>query len=44
MLDSTRDDTIILEETDENIFLSIRNTKDFSFITVNIFSDGSSKV
>ncbi|KAF3323978.1 prolyl endopeptidase-like protein [Carex littledalei] len=44
MLGSTKDDTIILEEIDENIYLSIRNTKDFSFITVNIFSDSSSKV
>lgn len=44
MLGSTKDDTIILEESDENIFLSIRNTKDFSFITINVFSDSSSKV
>ncbi|KAJ4760020.1 Prolyl oligopeptidase family protein [Rhynchospora pubera] len=44
VLGSNKDDTIILEEADENIYLSIRNTKDFSFIAVNIFSDSSSKL
>ncbi|PKU60214.1 oligopeptidase B [Dendrobium catenatum] len=44
MLGSTKDDVLILEESDENAYVNIRNTKDFQFITVNIFSNTSSKV
>ncbi|MQL87036.1 hypothetical protein Taro_019571 [Colocasia esculenta] len=41
---SKKDDVLILEESNENVFVNIRNTKDFRFVTVNIFSDMSSKV
>lgn len=34
----------MLEEPDENIYLNIRHTKDFRFITLNVFSDTHSKV
>lgn len=33
----------MLEEPDENIYLNIRHTKDFRFITLNVFSDTHSK-
>nr|CAB3453567.1 unnamed protein product [Digitaria exilis] len=41
---SNKDDILILEEPDENIFLNIRHTKDFRYITLNVFSDIHSKV
>ncbi|XP_073006031.1 uncharacterized protein [Typha latifolia] len=44
ILGSGKDDILILEESDENVYVNIRNTKDFRFVTVNIFSDTSSKV
>ncbi|XP_020599107.1 uncharacterized protein LOC110038574 [Phalaenopsis equestris] len=44
MLGSAKDDVLILEESDENAYVNIRNTKDFQFITVNIFSNTSSKL
>lgn len=44
MVGSSMDDVLILEESDENVYLNIRNTKDFQFVTVNIFSNTYSKV
>jgi len=44
MIGSNKDDILILEEPDENIFLNIRHTKDFRYITLNVFSDIHSKV
>lgn len=44
MLGSSKGDVLILEESDENVYLNIRNTKDFQFVTVNIFSNTYSKV
>ncbi|KAJ3670119.1 hypothetical protein LUZ60_010443 [Juncus effusus] len=44
MIGSGKDDILILEETNENVHLNIRNTKDYEYITVNVFSDTSSKV
>jgi len=44
MLGSSKDDVLIVEESDENVYLNIRNTKDFQFVTVNIFSNTYSKV
>ncbi|XP_066383350.1 uncharacterized protein [Miscanthus floridulus] len=44
MIGSNKDDILMLEEHDENIFLNIRHTKDFRYITLNVFSDTHSKV
>lgn len=44
MIGSTDDDVLILEESDNNVFVNIRHTKDFRFVTVNTFSTASSKV
>lgn len=44
ILGSTKDDVVILEDFDENVHINIRNTKDFRFVTVNIFSNTYSKV
>lgn len=44
MIGSTDDDVLILEESDNNVFVNIRNTKNFWFVTVNTFSTVSSKV
>jgi len=44
MIGSNEDDILMLEEHDENIFLNIRHTKDFRYITLNVFSDTHSKV
>ncbi|KAG0464927.1 hypothetical protein HPP92_019091 [Vanilla planifolia] len=44
ILGSNKDDVLILEESDENVYVNIRNTKDFQFVTVNTFSNTSSKV
>jgi hypothetical protein len=44
MIGSNEEDILILEEPDENIFLNIRHTKDFCYITLNVFSDIHSKV
>jgi hypothetical protein len=44
IIGSSKDDILILEEPGENIYLNIRHTKDFRFITLNVFSDTHSKV
>ena len=44
MIGSNKDGILMLEEHDENIFLNIRHTKDFRYITLNVFSDTHSKV
>ena len=44
MIGSTDDDTLLLEELDENVYLNVRHTKDFRFVTVNAFSPMSSMV
>ncbi|GLT75252.1 hypothetical protein SLA2020_469880 [Shorea laevis] len=44
MIGSTNEDVLLHEEQDENVYLNIRNTKDFQFVTVNAFSPTSSKV
>ncbi|KAF3438879.1 hypothetical protein FNV43_RR17154 [Rhamnella rubrinervis] len=44
MIGSTDDDIMLLEESDESVYLNIRNTKDFRFVTVHMFSTTSSKV
>lgn len=41
---SKKEDVLVLEESGDNVFVNIRNTKDFRFVTVNIFSELSSKV
>lgn len=44
MLGSKDEDVILLEELAENVHVNIRHTKDFRFITVNVFSTTYSKV
>ena len=44
MIGSKKEDLLVLEESGDNVFINIRDTKDFRFITVNIFSETSSKV
>lgn len=44
MLGSGKDDALILEESDENVHVNIRNTKDFRFVTVHTFSTTFSRV
>ncbi|CAL0313474.1 unnamed protein product [Lupinus luteus] len=44
LIGSTDEDVLLLEESDENVYLNIRHTKDFRFVTVNSFSTTSSKV
>ncbi|KNA16379.1 hypothetical protein SOVF_089420 isoform A [Spinacia oleracea] len=44
MLGSNDDDVLLLEEPKENVYVSIRHTKDFHFVTVYIFSTTGSKV
>ncbi|KAL8231372.1 hypothetical protein R6Q57_001150 [Mikania cordata] len=44
MLGSKDEDVILLEEPGENVHVNIRHTKDFQFVTVNIFSTTYSKV
>ncbi|XP_068344790.1 uncharacterized protein [Pyrus communis] len=41
---STDDDVLILEEPNENVYVNIRHTKNFQFVTVHTFSTTSSKV
>ncbi|KAM3709401.1 hypothetical protein ACB098_02G170700 [Castanea mollissima] len=43
MIGSTDEDVLLLEESDENVYVNIRHTKDFQFVTVNTFSTTSSK-
>ncbi|KAL7101258.1 hypothetical protein ACP275_08G044200 [Erythranthe tilingii] len=44
MIGSNEEDVLILEEPQENVHLSVRHTKDFQYLTVNVFSTQSSKV
>ncbi|KAK9129655.1 hypothetical protein Sjap_010142 [Stephania japonica] len=44
VIGSSEDDFLLLEESDENAYVNIRHTKDYQFVTVNIFSDTYSKV
>ncbi|XP_073226780.1 uncharacterized protein [Cicer arietinum] len=44
LIGSTDEDVLLLEESDENVHIGIRHTKDFKFVTVNTFSTTSSKV
>lgn len=44
MIGSTDEDVLLLEEQNENVYVNIRHTKDFHFVTVNTFSPTSSKV
>ncbi|XP_042479375.1 protease 2 isoform X2 [Macadamia integrifolia] len=44
MLGTNEGDVLLSEESDENVYVNIRHTKDFQFVTVNTFSDNSSKV
>ncbi|XP_012079141.1 protease 2 isoform X2 [Jatropha curcas] len=44
MIGSTDEDVLLLDEPNDDVFVNIRNTKDFQFITVNTFSTTSSKV
>ncbi|OVA10529.1 Peptidase S9 [Macleaya cordata] len=44
MVGSNEDDVLLVEESDENIYLNIRHTKDFQFVSVNVFSNTFSKV
>ncbi|XP_022775236.1 uncharacterized protein LOC111317139 isoform X2 [Durio zibethinus] len=44
MIGSTDEDVLLLEEQDENVYVNIRHTKDFHFVTANTFSPTSSKV
>ncbi|KAG9440773.1 hypothetical protein H6P81_020938 [Aristolochia fimbriata] len=44
MIDSDKEDVLLLEEFDENVYVNIRNTKDFRFVTVHTFSNTFSRV
>lgn len=44
MLGSSEDDVLLLEESDETVYVNIRHTKDFRFVAVNTFSNNFSKV
>lgn len=44
MIGSTDDDALLLDEPNDNVFVNIRHTKDFHFVTVNVFSTTFSKV
>ncbi|KAJ4981174.1 hypothetical protein NE237_032011 [Protea cynaroides] len=44
MLGTNEDDVLLLEESDETVYVNIRPTKDFQFVTVNTFSNNFSKV
>lgn len=44
ILGSNEDDILLLEEPQENVYLNIRHTKDFHYVTVNVFSTTSSKL
>ncbi|CAK7339455.1 unnamed protein product [Dovyalis caffra] len=44
MIGSTEEDVLLLDEPAENVYVNIRHTKDFCFVTVNTFSTTSSKV
>lgn len=44
MLGSKDEDVILLDEPGENVHVNIRHTKDYRFVTVNVFSTTYSKV
>ncbi|CAK9185446.1 unnamed protein product [Ilex paraguariensis] len=44
LLGSKEGDILLLEEPQDNVHVNIRHTKDFRFVTVNMFSTTSSKV
>ena len=44
MIGSTDEDVLVLEESDDNVHVNLRHTKDFRFVIVNTFSTTSSKV
>ncbi|PKI64747.1 hypothetical protein CRG98_014879 [Punica granatum] len=44
MIGSVEDDVLLLEEPNDNVYVNLRHTKDFQFVTVNTFSTTSSKV
>ncbi|KAK9285633.1 hypothetical protein L1049_024830 [Liquidambar formosana] len=44
MIGLNGEDVLLLEESDDNVYVNIKHTKDFRFVTVNIFSITSSKV
>ncbi|XP_077233557.1 prolyl oligopeptidase family protein [Tasmannia lanceolata] len=44
MIGSGKDDVLILDESDETVYVNIRNSKDFRFVTVHTFSNAFSKV
>lgn len=44
MIGSTEEDVLLLEESDDNVYVNLRHTKDFQFVTVTTFSPMSSKV
>ncbi|KAI3946033.1 hypothetical protein MKX01_024789 [Papaver californicum] len=44
VIGENENDVLIMEESDENVYLSIRHTKDFQFVTVNVSSVTFSKV
>ncbi|XP_057491790.1 uncharacterized protein LOC130777433 isoform X2 [Actinidia eriantha] len=44
MIGSNEEDTLLLEELTGNVHVNIKHTKDFRFVTVNMFSTTSSKV
>ncbi|KAL6961613.1 hypothetical protein U1Q18_039387, partial [Sarracenia purpurea var. burkii] len=41
---SNEEDVLLLEESTANVYVNIRHTKDFRFVTVNTFTTTSSKV
>ncbi|CAI0374400.1 unnamed protein product [Linum tenue] len=44
VIGSTDEDVLLLDEPQENVHMTIRHTKDFRFVSVNVFSMTSSKV
>lgn len=44
MIGTDAEDVLLMEESQENVHLSVRHTKDFQFLNVNAFSTQSSKV
>lgn len=44
IIGSTDEDALLLEESNENVYVNIRHTKDFHFVCVHTFSTTSSKV
>ncbi|KAJ6288567.1 hypothetical protein OIU76_024536 [Salix suchowensis] len=44
MIGSTEEDVLLLDEPAENVYVNLRHTKDFHFVTVNTFSTTFSKV